>query len=211
MSELLTAGFDYREKWFSSVSTTAIKAAELRLKLPVVTAANIAQGLTPARYIKSTGKLGKAIFISSGLQMGTVASEYLVWREVARSIDDNGLPPDTDAGRWSRHIPDSELESANVVILHEISASSVRIKHRIWAKGFGEVEFDESRRIPNKALPLLAISLHSRRERWCSAFADTLACPALSARATPQLFRLVKFALKIDLSLELEFSSQENP
>lgn len=210
MSELLTAGFDYREKWFSSVSTTAIKAAELRLKLPVATAANIAQGLTPARYIKSNGKLGKAIFVSSGLQMGTVVSEYLVWREVARSIDDNGLPPGTDAGRWSRHIPDSELESANAGILHAVSASTVRLKHRIWAKGFGEVEFDESRRIPDAALPALAVELRSRRERWCNAFADAVACPAPCARATPQLFRLVKFALKIDLSLEMEFFSQEN-
>lgn len=201
-------GFDHQAGWFRSVSITAIKAAEFRLRLAVVTAANIAAGLTPARYVKSPGKLGTAIFLSSGLQRGTIVSEYLIWREIARSIDDNNSSPNSDAGRWSRHIPDSELESANVGILHEVSASTVRIKHRILAKGFGELEFDESRRIPDRAIPPLAVALRSRRERWCSAFADAIACPTLCARSTPQLFRLVTFALKIDLSVELGQSCQ---
>lgn len=195
--------FDPETKCFKSVGVTAVQAAELRLKLRVVATSNIAQGFAPARYISSPGTPIRAIYVSTGLQIGNVVSEYLVWREIARALDDGAGGPSADAGRWSRHIPDCELATGNLCVQHECAASLLRVNHRIHAKHFGEVEFDESRLVPEDARHAVALSLRSRRDRWCSGFADALACPTQCEKAAPKLFMLVKFALQIDLGLEL--------
>lgn len=206
MKELLKAQFDANAKWFSSVGITATKAAELRFNLAIVTAANIAQGMAPARYIRSSGKFGRAIFVSSGLQRGNPVSEYLLWREIARAVDDNNSTNMSEGGRWSRHLTAIELDSDNLSIQHKCTASTVRVTHQLATKGFGELEFDESRNVPDNARYPVAVGLRSRRERWCNGFGDALACPEQCARAFPQLFRLVKFAAKIDLGLELQLA-----
>lgn len=205
---LATSGFDSRAKYFRSVGISAIEVASQRLKLAIVTAANIARGLPPVRYIRTPGKLGRSIFISSGLQQGNVLSEFLIWREIARCLDDYPFP-DSEAdssGRWSRHIPDDEIQSVNTCVGHVCCPTKIRVNHTLQAKGFGQMEFDESRSVPRSLHEVVKRGIDSPQERWTSGFADALACPSSCSSSSPKLFRLVQYSLRIDLGLEFRSS-----
>ncbi len=192
--------FDPDAKRFRSVSVAAVDAAKT-LQLAVVTNPNIARGLPPVRYL--AGKTGRAIFVSSGLQRDHAISEYLLWREIARSLDDRVGPVPGAVGRWSKHIRIEEAALRRPSVRHEWRADRIRINHHFAGKGIGEVEYDESAAVPDSMRESLDVAVQSRAEVWCDGFADTLACPKGCAEATPHLFRLVQFALRIDLGIEL--------
>ena len=185
----------------------ALDAAQYDGRLAIVTVDMIAGGFPPVRYIRSSGRIGPAIYLSTRLPKATFFAEYLIWREIARFMDDLPGPMYEDSsprglGRWSRHLPASLLSP--LPIAHSLEVSKLVGTHIFTRPGEGQFEFAESFDISHRRDGRITRGLlHSPREQWVDLVASVIADPDRMATLVPQHYNLVRNALWVEFALDV--------
>ncbi len=201
-----SSSFDHESRLFRSVGVRALDAAQ-QGGLTIVTMEMIARGLPPILYIRSRGRIGPALYVSTGLPKGTFLAEYLTWRELGRFMDDFSGPMYQDSsprgpGRWSRHIPASPL--VPLPIAHSIEVTKLVGVHTFTVRGEGRFEYAAGFDLSHSRDGRIARGLLlSPREQWVDIVASVVADPDRMATLVPQHYNLVRNALWVEFALDV--------